>query len=40
MWFTKKKQPPIRGLIGEGMKLRGEPHVLSPVGTASAVLKV
>ncbi len=24
MWFTKKKQPPIRGLIGEGMSLRGE----------------
>lgn len=24
MWFTKKKQPPIRGLIGDGMSLRGE----------------
>ena len=24
MWFSRKKTPPIRGLIGEGMALRGE----------------
>jgi cytoskeletal protein CcmA (bactofilin family) len=24
MWILKKKPPPIRGLIGEGMQLRGE----------------
>jgi cytoskeletal protein CcmA (bactofilin family) len=24
MWFGKKKPPPIRGLIGEGMVVRGE----------------
>lgn len=26
MWFTKKKPPAIRSLIGEGMQLRGELH--------------
>lgn len=24
MWFNKKKQPPIRGLIGEGTAVHGE----------------
>jgi cytoskeletal protein CcmA (bactofilin family) len=24
MWLLRKKAPPIRGLIGEGMQLRGE----------------
>jgi cytoskeletal protein CcmA (bactofilin family) len=24
MWFTKKKQPPIRSLVGEGMVVQGE----------------
>ena len=24
MWLLKKKPPPIRGLVGEGMQLRGE----------------
>lgn len=26
MWFTKKKPPAIKSLIGEGMQLRGELH--------------
>lgn len=24
MWFSKKKQPPIRSLVGEGTRLQGE----------------
>lgn len=24
MWFSKKKQPPIRSLVGEGMRVQGE----------------
>jgi cytoskeletal protein CcmA (bactofilin family) len=24
MWFTRKKQPPIRSLVGEGMAIQGE----------------
>lgn len=24
MWFSKKKQPPIRSLVGEGTAIRGE----------------
>lgn len=26
MWLAKKKPPPIKSLIGEGMQLRGELH--------------
>ena len=25
MWFSRKKQPPIRSLIGEGTVVHGEP---------------
>jgi cytoskeletal protein CcmA (bactofilin family) len=24
MWFSRKKQPPIRSLVGEGMRVHGE----------------
>ena len=26
MWFSKKAQPPIRSLVGEGTRLKGELH--------------